>query len=287
MHIATAGGGSRGLPPLVRTDSGRGFAWAAAGSVSRAVGSAAARSDAAAVRLLQRWRRVARAAAAGPHGQRPRLCNCRGGLSEARGGQRSCQERRRCCASVATAGGALGGLPLLVRTESGRGLARAAAGSVSRAVGSAAARSDAAAARLLRQRAARWAPLLQQQAAHCTGWCGLRHTRCWRRGASRRAPPTTWWRAARCCGAQGGCLGRAAGLRALATGGSAARAAAAAAAALLSRYFARFVLRPRPPDVLCKSAGGARRGLGDRHVGRHADPASTGRARRRVGRAFG
>ena len=57
--------------------------------------------------------------------------------------------------------------------------------------GGAVARSDAAAPPLLRVATARGAShgLVRPEA-----------TRCWRRGASGRAPPITWWRAARCCG---------------------------------------------------------------------------------------
>ena len=132
-------------------------------------------------------RRVARAAAVGPHGQRAGLCMGRGGLSEPRGGQRSCQERRLCCPSVATAGDVLRGLPPLVRTNSGRGLEWAAADSVSRAVGSTAARSDDAAARLLRQRAGRRAGC-RRWSARTAGGAVTPHREQWPRPAVCRSP---------------------------------------------------------------------------------------------------
>ena len=53
------------------------------------------------------------------------------------------------------------------------------------------------------------------------------------------------------------------------------------------RAFCSFRLRPRPPDVLCKSAGASRSGRGVRPDGRRAARAAAGRARRRVVRVFG
>ena len=158
--VAKAGRTSRGLQPLVRTDIGRGFAWAAAGSVSRPLGSAAARTDAAAARvstaggascgLLPPVR-----TGSGRHSAWATTgsVSCAVGSAAARSDATSARLLRQRAARCA--GGALRGLPTRVCTDSGRCFAWAAAGSVSHAVGSAAARSDVAAARLLRQRAAR------------------------------------------------------------------------------------------------------------------------------------